>query len=247
MLLYDINCDTGEGAGNEEELMPYITSANIACGFHAGDMDTMKRVVDLCINYNVAIGAHPSFRDRENFGRNDLIGVNITPAEVEDLITEQVDILQKIVIDQGAQLHHVKPHGALYNRAAWDEETGSALCRGISVVDPNLVLYGLSGSALKKVAENFGLRFCHEVFADRTYRDDGSLTPRSEPNALIEKEDEVIKQVTEMIQSKTVKTTSGKNIPIEAQTICIHGDGSHAVDFARRLYHHLTNVIFPNS
>jgi UPF0271 protein len=131
----------------------------------------------------------------------------------------------------------------LYNRAAWDRETGSFLCEAIVEIDPSLLLYGLSGSALKEVAEGFGLRFCHEVFADRTYRDDGSLTPRTEPDALIENEEEAIQQVEEMINSQTVQTTSGKRISIQAQTICVHGDGAHAVAFACKLHHHLKRAV----
>lgn len=247
MVLYDLNCDTGEGFGNEAELMPYITSANIACGYHAGDADTMKRVVDLCITHNVAIGAHPSLPDRETFGRVDLIGKSITASEVQDLVMEQIYVLQEVALAQGAFLHHVKPHGALYNRAAWDVETGYFLCQAVVDVDSKLSLYGLGGSALKGIAKSFGLQFCHEVFADRTYRDDGSLTPRTEPNALIENDEAAIAQVDEMIRFKTVSATSGKRVPIEAQTICLHGDGVHAVAFARKLHHHLKGLISPNS
>lgn len=242
-MLYDLNCDTGEGIGNEAELMPYITSANIACGFHAGDTDTMKQVVDLCIAQNVSIGAHPSFPDRENFGRIDLIGKSLTPTDVEELVAEQVLLLQKIVTEQGGKLHHVKPHGALYNRVAWDVETGGFLCKAIAEINTELILYGLSGSALKSVAADFGLSFCHEVFADRTYQEDGSLTPRTQPDALIEDENTSIRQVTEMLLQKKVRATSGKRIPIEAQTICLHGDGAHAVAFARRLHQHLQQAI----
>lgn len=243
----DLNCDTGEGIGNEVEIMPFITSANIACGFHAGDEDTMKKVVDLCINYNVAVGAHPSFRDRKNFGRIDLIGKTVTPAEVQDLVSEQVYLLQKVAKEQGTVLHHVKPHGALYNRAAWDAETGFAICKAIADTDKKLLLYGLSGSNLKGIAESLGLQFYHEVFADRTYQEDGSLTPRTEPNALIEDDDEAIRQVTQMLQTKTVETVTGRCIPIKADTICIHGDGPHAVSFARKLHHHIAHIVQPNS
>ncbi|MDB5197330.1 MAG: LamB/YcsF family protein [Flaviaesturariibacter sp.] len=246
MERYDLNCDTGEGIGNEAELMPYITSANIACGNHAGDRDTMKQVVELCVAHNVAIGAHPSFRDRENFGRIDLIGKGLKPADVQELVAEQVHILQQVVKECGAVLHHIKPHGALYNRAAWDVETGAALCSGIIDIDPELLVYGLSGSALREVAQGFGLRFWNEVFADRTYQENGSLTPRTQPGALIEEEEKAIRQVTEMLLHQTVQTALGKRISIEAQTICLHGDGSHAVTFARRLHSHLQQIIPQN-
>lgn len=245
-MQYDLNCDTGEGIGNEAELIPFITAANIACGAHAGNKETMKQVVNLCLAHDVAIGAHPSFRDRQNFGRTDQIGKMLKPSDVQELVAEQVFSLQQVAKANGAVLHHVKPHGALYNRAAWDAEVGYFLCKGVAEVDPQLFLYGLSGSALKEIAEDSGLRFCQEVFADRSYRDDGSLTPRNEPGALIESEEDAIQQIEEMLLRKTVRTTSGKYISIEAQTICLHGDGAHAVIFARKLHNHLKRLIDQN-
>lgn len=235
-LLFDLNCDTGEGIGNDAEILPFVTLANIACGVHAGDLETMERTADLCAEYKVAIGAHPSYPDRENFGRKDLVGNSLRPADVFDTIGEQIDFLQKIVKKKGLHLQHVKPHGALYNRAARDEEVGYFLCKAIHAIDPGLTLYGLSGSSLKEVAASFNLTYVQEAFADRTYQDNGSLTPRSEPDAFIETEEEVITQVLHLIKHKEVKTVSGIRIPIEAGTICIHGDGKQAVAFSRKLY-----------
>lgn len=236
MLLCDLNCDMGEGMGNEEALMPFITSANIACGYHAGDKETMKKVVDLCLQYNVAVGAHPSYADKENFGRKDLIGISLQPEDVVELVTEQINSLQTIAKACGAKLHHVKPHGALYNRAAEDALVASFICKAIKQVDANLVLYGLSGSKMKTQAEEHRIRFLNEVFADRTYQDDGSLTPRTNKNALIENTDLMLAQVFLMVKDKKVKAVSGKTIDILAETICLHGDGAHAVEFVRKIY-----------
>lgn len=236
MILCDVNCDMGEGMNNDELLMPYITSANIACGYHAGDEYSMKSLVDLCIRYKVAIGAHPSYPGRENFGRKDLIGISLEPGEIENIVAEQINRLQKIALAAGASLHHVKPHGALYNRAAWDEEVASFICTAIKKIDPSLLVYGLSGSKMKAQAENQGLKFVNEVFADRTYQEDGSLTPRSQANALIDDEDLMIQQLLLLVNQGVLTTTSGKQINIKAETICLHGDGVHAVSFARRIF-----------
>jgi 5-oxoprolinase (ATP-hydrolysing) subunit A len=236
MLICDINCDMGEGMGNEEELMPFISSANIACGYHAGDRDTMKKVIDLCLEFNIAIGAHPSYPDKENFGRTDMVGISLQARDVQNIVSEQVFILKQVAKEAGAKLHHVKPHGALYNRAAWDEEVAEYICKALISTGNRLLLYGLSGSKMKAVAAKYALDFREEVFADRTYKDNGSLTPRTEENALIDNSEDVVSQVLEMVQNKRVRTTLGKYIPVEAKTICIHGDGKHAVEFARKIY-----------
>lgn len=242
LLSFDLNCDVGEGIGNEQQLMPYITAANIACGFHAGDADTMRQVVDLCLEHGVAIGAHPSYPDREHFGRRDLLGTAVQLQDLKGLVAEQLHILQRIARERGAALRHVKPHGALYNRAARDREVGQAICSAIREVDAGLLLYGLSGSPLQAVAAASGLQYVHEAFADRTYQDDGSLTPRTEPGALIEEEAAALRQVLELVQHKTVTTVTGKKIALAAQTICIHGDGPHAVAFARALRRRLAEA-----
>jgi UPF0271 protein len=239
MLICDLNCDMGEGVGNEEEIMPYISSANIACGFHAGDRDTIKYTIELCLRYNVSIGAHPSYPDRENFGRKDLLGISVNPEDLENMVAEQIKLVDDIAKEMGGVLKHVKPHGALYNRVAYDREAAAFLCHGISAVNKDLLVFGLSGSSFKQTVEEIGLVFIDEVFADRTYRDDGSLTPRTELNALIETEQAVVEQVNEMVGNGRVKTLSGKYIPVTAKTICIHGDGAHAVRFAKKLFHQL--------
>ena len=232
MLHIDLNCDMGEGIGNEEALMPFISSANIACGYHAGDATEMKRVIDLCIKYNVAIGAHPSFADKQNFGRTEM---QLPLVEIYALVIEQLELLDTIVKQQGGQLHHVKPHGALYNMAAKQTGIAHSIARAVKNFNSSLIYFGLSGSVMIDMAKEEGLQTANEVFADRTYRADGSLTPRTEPNALITETDLAILQVHQMINSKTVTATNGKTIAIKADTICIHGDGKYAIEFAKAL------------
>lgn len=222
----------GEGIGNDELIMPYITSSNIACGYHAGDENTIQQTIKLAKNYKVNIGAHPSFFDRENFGRTE---IKKSPDEIYELVLEQIKIVQKIAVDNNVPLHHVKPHGALYNMAAKDKKLAKAIADAVNDIDDNLILYGLSNSLLIDEAKAIGLKTKSEVFADRTYKDDGSLTPRTQPNALIENVDEVMQQVLMMLQKGKVKTVSGKEIPIFAETICIHGDGKNAVEFAKKI------------
>lgn len=232
-MLTNINCDMGEGIGNDEAIMPFITSANIACGYHAGDSAIMWQTVELAIKYNVAIGAHPSFLDRENFGRSEIKPDDV---DVYDLVTQQLIILHEIVTGLDTKLHHVKPHGALYNMSAKDPVLASTIARAVRDFDTSLILFGLSGSHSIREAKAIGLTTANEVFADRTYQDDGSLTPRSQPHALIEQEDKAVQQVLQMINDGTVTTLSGKIIPIVAETICIHGDGKHAVEFAKAIH-----------
>ena len=234
MLSIDINCDVGEGFDLDAELMPFISSANIACGYHAGDEDTMRRTVELALQHNVAVGAHPSYPDRINFGRIDM---EFNLPYLQQIITDQICLLQKICFEFGLQLHHVKPHGALYNRAAWDEAVASCICDAIKNANPSLkLLYGLSGSKMKAAAGAADLKFINEVFADRTYRDDASLTPRTEPNALIADIDDATNQVVQMIKKGTVTSVSGNEVSIIAETICIHGDGKYALQFAGNIY-----------
>lgn len=237
MISCDLNCDMGEGIGNDKDLIAFITSANIACGYHAGDETTMHDTVKLASEFGVAIGAHPSFLDRENFGRTEI--KDITPQQVYNLVADQLKIMCKVVVDCKATLHHVKPHGALYNMAARDAALSKAIAKAVDEFDKNLILYGLSGSYLISEAKAVGLKTASEVFADRTYQDDGSLTPRTQPNALITDEEQSVKQVVQMIQKRTVTTTSGKEISIAAETICLHGDGKNAVAFAKRIYEEL--------
>ncbi len=214
---------------NDAALMPLISSANIACGAHAGDLDTIKRTVDLAIEHNVAIGAHPGYRDRENFGRTEM---RLTADEVRSLIHDQVGIVTEIAAKAGAKIRHVKPHGALYNAAARDNQLAATIASAVHDVDKELLLFGLAGSCSLTAAAEAGVRPVSEVFADRTYQRNGRLTPRSDPNALIENDEESLEQVLDMVRYGRVRTVDGIVIRIDAETICIHGDGSGAVDIA---------------
>jgi len=232
----DINCDMGEGIGNDELLMPFISSANIACGYHAGDATTIKQTIALCIKYNVSIGVHPSFYDKNNFGR---IEMNLPINDLYDLITQQLIIFKEAADSFDQKITHVKPHGALYNMSAKDAGMANVIAKAVWDFDSSLVLFGLSGSHSISEAKTIGLKTASEVFADRTYQDDGNLTPRSQPNALIDDADKAVQQVLQMVKEGTVTTVSGKAIPVVAETICIHGDEKHAALFAKKIYEHL--------
>lgn len=234
MLTVDLNCDMGEAfgpwpMGRDAELMRFISSANIACGFHAGDASTMRKTVELAKENGVAVGAHPGYPDLQGFGRRNM---SLSPGEVYDQVIYQVSALRGICETQGVPLCHVKPHGALYNQAARDERLAAAIADAVRAVDPRLILVGLSGSELIRAGQAMGLTTASEVFIDRTYQPDGSLTPRSEPNALIEEADLAVSQALQMIEQGTVTAVEGNEVAIRAETICIHGDGEHAVDFA---------------
>jgi UPF0271 protein len=230
MTTIDINCDLGEGCGSDAELMRYISSANIACGFHAGNGDTMRKTVEIALEQGVAIGVHPGYADPENFGRTP---TNLGPAKVRQLIFDQLEALERVCDPAGAKIRHVKPHGALYNQAAKDRELASAIAEAVAEWDSQLIFYGLSGSEMITEAEKMGLRTASEVFADRTYRSDGTLTPRNETNALITKTEDSQAQVLDMIRYGRVRSTDAIMVAIKSETICLHGDGDHAVEFAR--------------
>ena len=243
MLSIDMNCDMGESSvlwpysiKKDLELLKYISSVNIACGFHAGDTDTMRLLADAAKKSNVAVGAHPSFPDKAHFGRSNM---ELSQQRVYEIVSQQISLLSDIVKSVGSKLHHVKPHGALYNMAAEDSMLADVICRAVKDFDKEMMIYGLSGSELIAAAKKTGLIACNEVFADRTYKEDGRLTPRREPHALIEDADEAVKQVLEMINKGTVTSASGKRISIKAETICIHGDGSHAIELAQKIHHTL--------
>lgn len=225
----DLNCDLGEGAGHDAELMPLITSANIACGAHAGDEVEMRAVVKLAQQHGVAIGAHPGFADREHFGRRELA---LPPTEIVALVRVQIETLVSIARATGARVTHVKPHGALYNLSARDARLADAIAEAVEGVDDRLWLYGLSGGELLKAGRARGLRVAAEVFADRTYQADGSLTPRGRPDALLTNEADSVAQVVRMVREGRVKATDGRDVAIVADTLCLHGDGVHAVEFA---------------
>lgn len=229
MRVVDLNCDLGEGCGSDAALMPLISSANIACGYHAGDSDTMKRTVDLAMEHNVAIGAHPGYDDRENFGRTPR---NLSPSEIYPLVTGQVAALAQIAKIAGGHISHVKPHGALYNQSARSPVIAAAIATAVLDFDPLIILFGLAGSQSILEAEKCGLRTASEVFADRTYQNDGSLTPRERSDAMITDENVAVEQVLDMLKYGLVRSTDAVMVPIVADTVCIHGDGAQAVEFA---------------
>ena len=238
----DINSDLGEsfGAytmGNDAEVLRYVTSANIACGFHASDPLTMQKAVRQAKEAGVKIGAHPGYPDLVGFGRREL---KVSPAELKAMVIYQVGALQAVCKAEGTKLHHVKPHGAMYNMAAKDEKLADAIAEAVAAVDGSLVLVGLSGSCMKAAAEKHGLAFAAEVFADRAYEDDGSLVSRTKPGAMIEDEDLAIRRMLHLLETGTIESSNGKEIRLEADTICVHGDSPKAVLFAKKLREALT-------
>ncbi|HEX4986196.1 MAG TPA: 5-oxoprolinase subunit PxpA [Burkholderiales bacterium] len=237
MKTLDLNCDMGEGLGawkmgDDEALLEHVTSANIACGFHAGDPGIMRRIVGLALDKGVAVGAHPSLPDLQGFGRRNM---SVSAQEAYDMVLYQVGAAAAFVQARGARLSHVKPHGALYNLAAKDEKLAQAIAAAVRDFDPRLVLYGLSGSALVRAGADAGLRTAAEVFADRTYQADGSLTPRSQPDALIDGADAAVAQVRRMVAEGRVRSRQGTDAAVQADTLCIHGDAPGAVEFAKRI------------
>jgi 5-oxoprolinase (ATP-hydrolysing) subunit A len=237
MATVDLNCDLGESfgnyrLGNDKEILRYVTSANIACGFHAGDPSVMRETVKLALSENVAIGAHPGLQDLAGFGGRYM---KITPREAYDLMVYQMGALSAFIRAEGGALHHVKPHGALYNMAAGDRDIAKAIAEAVYNVSEEAILYGLAGSELIKAGNEIGLRTSQEVFADRTYQQNGMLTPRNVENAVIQDEEAAISQVIKMVKEKKVFTVQNEEIPIQADTVCIHGDGAHAVEFAKAI------------
>ena len=228
----DLNADLGEGCDNDRELLQLVSSANIACGFHAGDADTMRQSVRWALEYNVQIGAHPSFPDRENFGRTRF---TLPPETVYAQTLEQIGALQAIAQSEGGSVTHVKPHGMLYNQAAQEPALAEAIAHAVKAADPQLVLVGLAGSESIKAARKAGLMAREEVFADRGYQADGSLVPRSQPGALIESDEQAISQTLDMVQLGKVRAITGEWVDVKAETVCLHGDGAHALVFARQL------------
>ena len=230
----DLNCDMGENIGNDEGIMPFITSANIACGFHAGDENTMRETVRLAKRFGVAVGAHPSWKDREGFGRNEMI---LSAEEVEALILEQVKVLAEIAKAEGVELHHVKPHGALYNLAAKDRELANAIARAIKTVSGDLVLVGLAGSGLIEAGIEVGLRVANEGFPDRNYNPDGTLVSRKQPHAIIESPEAVAVHAVELVRDGIL--FGEKRVRVD--TLCLHGDHPRAADNARIVRESLLN------
>ena len=236
MKRIDLNCDLGEGAGHDAELMPLISSANIACGAHAGDLETMRATVALARRHGVAIGAHPGFADRENFGRKEM---TLAPSEIRKLVSAQIEALMRI-----GPVRHVKLHGALYNMAARDALVADAVAKAVQDLEPRLKLVTLPDSALACAGRARNLQIVNEVFADRTYQGDGHLTPRARADALIHDEGAAVAQVLGMVRDGVVHATDGKAVAIRADTVCLHGDAPNAVAFARRLNAELRQVGF---
>ena len=232
MMNIDLNADLGEGCASDAALLQLVSSANIACGFHAGDAQTMLASVREALKNGVAIGAHPSFPDRENFGRT---AMTLPPETVYGQTLYQIGALAAIARAEGGVMRHVKPHGMLYNQAAKDPQLADAIARAVHACDPSLILVGLAGSELIRAGEHYGLTTRQEVFADRGYQADGSLMPRTQPGALVEDEEHALAQTLGMVESCRVKSITGEWANVVAQTVCIHGDGEHALAFARRL------------
>ncbi|MGH8094816.1 MAG: 5-oxoprolinase subunit PxpA [Chthoniobacterales bacterium] len=228
----DLNADLGEGAAGEEELLTLVSSANIACGFHAGDATSMTASILAAHEAGVATGAHPSLADRENFGRKEL---PVTPQEVFALVTYQLGAFQAIARSLGVHPRHVKPHGALYNMAAREPDLAEAVARAVHAFDPTLMLFAPGESALARAGEAIELRVVREVFADRNYQADGSLVPRSQPNALLLDAKEAAARVIRMLRENVVQAIDGSEIALRAETICVHGDTPDATRFARQL------------
>lgn len=232
MKRIDLNVDLAEGCANDEQLLQLVSSANVSCGLHAGDYNEMRKAILWAKENGVRIGAHPSFPDRENFGRTIM---QLPDEELKACLLYQLGAIKALCDAENMPLSYVKPHGALYNQAAKDIHLASLIAQTIKQFDPSLKLMGLSGSLMLSVAEDIGLGTIAEVFADRRYLADGSLVPRSRPDAMVESDGEAIAQVLEMIEQGTVLTVDGGNVPIKAESVCLHGDGEHAVVFAERI------------
>lgn len=228
----DFNCDLGEGCGSDAAIVPCISSASIACGGHAGDTQSMREAIVLCLQHNVAIGAHPSFVDRAHFGRREL---SLPAAEIHQLVVAQVGTLAALCHALGAPLQHVKPHGALYNLAARDPATAAAIAQAVHDCDPGLYLYALAGSELCTAGQRRGLRVAEEVFAERGYTAAGQLVPRDQPGAVIHQLQDSLAQVRGMLRDGTVRAVDGQAVAIHADTLCLHGDRQDAAAFAQAL------------
>lgn len=237
MYKVDLNCDLGESFGNyklglDEEVISYISSANVACGFHASDPLVMAHTVKLAKEAGVSIGAHPGFPDLVGFGRRNM---NVSPKEAKAMVQYQIGALDAFCRAQGIKMHHVKPHGALYNMAGKDLKLAEAICEGIYEVNPELILLALSGSEMVNAAQNIGLKVAREAFADRAYEEEGSLVARTKDGAMITDEEAAIKRVIKMIKENKVEAITGKDIPIKVDSICVHGDGVKALEFVKKI------------
>jgi 5-oxoprolinase (ATP-hydrolysing) subunit A len=228
----DLNADVGEGLGDDAALIRVVSSANIACGVHAGDPETMRATVVLARDHGVAVGAHPSFPDRSGFGRREM---TLAPRQVQECVTSQLRALADIAAAHGVRMRHVKPHGALYNMAARDRALADIVARAVAAFDPALVLFGLAGSALIEAGARTGLATAAEAFADRAYRPDGSLVPRTEPGAVLDDADVVVPRAIAMVRDGGVTADEGTRLRLEVDTICVHGDTPAAAATAARM------------
>lgn len=233
----DLNCDLGEsfGAyqiGQDEKVLDLVTSANIACGYHAGDHNVMAKTVKLAVEKGVGIGAHPGLPDLIGFGRRPM---QVAPEDVYNFMVYQIGALQAFARVHQASLNHVKPHGALYNMAARDRDLAQAIAEAVYDVDRNLILFGLAGGELVKAGQAKGLASAQEVFADRTYQPDGTLTPRTQPNAMIHDAEEAVERMIRLIKEGKVEAVDGSDVAIQADTICVHGDEPSALLFVQKL------------
>lgn len=228
----DLNVDLAEGCGNDEKLLQLVSSANVACGLHAGDYNEMRKAIQWAKANNVRVGAHPSFPDRENFGRTNM---QLTDDELRACLLYQLGAVKALCDAENVILAYVKPHGALYNQAAKDPALARLIAQTIKAFDPTLALMGLSGSLMLNIAQEEGLDIISEVFADRHYLADGSLVPRTRDDALVENDEEAISQVLQMVLEGTVPTVDGGSVAIQADSICLHGDGAHAIEFAEKI------------
>lgn len=228
----DLNVDLAEGCGNDEKLLQLVSSANVACGLHAGDYNEMRKAIQWAKANQVRIGAHPSFPDRENFGRTNM---QLPDDELKACLLYQLGALKALCDAENVTIDYVKPHGALYNQAAKDPALARLIAQTIKAFDPTLALMGLSGSLMLNIAQEEGLDIISEVFADRHYLADGSLVPRTRDDALVENDEEAISQVLQMVLEGTVPTVEGSKVAIQADSICLHGDGAHAIEFAEKI------------
>lgn len=233
MRRIDFNCDLGEGCGNDAAIVPWISSASIACGGHAGDDDSMRATLRLCRRHGVAAGAHPGYADRTGFGRRELA---LSLEEVAALVRAQLERLGAIATEEGIRLRHVKPHGALYNLAAHDRDVAMAIAGSVRRFDPGLVLYGLADSALTRAASAVGLRVAHEAFAERRYEADGTLSPRDIGGAVIGDIDDALAQVRTLLRDGIAIARTGERVSLRADTLCLHGDRDDAPAFAQALH-----------
>jgi UPF0271 protein len=233
----DLNADLGESVGDDEGVLPFVSSANIACGFHAGNPTVMRTTVQLARRHGAAVGAHPGFQDVEGFGRREM---RVSTAELETLVAYQIGALAGVAATEGVRLNHVKPHGALYNMAARDAGMADAIARAVRAVDASLVLFGLSGSELVAAGERAGLRVASEVFADRGYWPNGSLAPRGTHGAVISEVEDVVRRAVGMARGQAVTSVDGSSVSVRADTICIHGDTPGAAALARAVRSALT-------